>query len=519
MRLRPSGDQAVAWAGIAHSSGMLYAAVASCAPDSKPKILSFIREPEPDMASALRHLVRQKRIQGARLCGVMDRSEYRVLSVELPDIPSQEWQDAMRWRLKDAVDFPMEDALLDIVAIPSDTQLRQTHNAMAFVTQRTDYERWANLADDVGVRWKALEAPETSLMVLSAAVEKTDQAHALLAFGQSCAILVITYKKTLLMSRVIEVTLDAIIGDHESRGAALGRASLEVIRTLDSFERMHSEVSLSGMSVMTPPEAADIVEVLTDLVYVPISKYALSDWVDISNVADVIETAGTLEEYAVIGAALRGHAGEHEMHALNLLGESELQGTRTAWGANLGALLTSAVIGVAFLAGAAMSTMAGWMNYQTTAMTADGNPVGQAKALPQVPAEINELKILKQQEADQRERNSAMASALQSNSTAYSDYLIALARQTLPGLWITGFDLHGQAQEMTLSGRMTEPTRLPTYLSRLQNEKVFQGRKFDQVQLRAMDAGPSQPAQMVMFEIDEVAAKAEPLIDTKEVKP
>jgi len=515
MRLRPSGDQAVVWAGIAHSSGMLYAAVASCAPNVKPKILSFIREPEPDMANALRHLIRQKRIQGARLCGVMDRSEYRVLSVELPDIPQQEWQDAMRWRLKDAVDFPMEDALLDIVAIPNDTQLRRIQNAMAFVTQRTDYARWANLADDAGVRWKALEAPETSLMVLSAAVEKPDQAHALLAFGQSCAILVITYKKTLLMSRVIEVTLDAIIGDHETRGAALGRASLEVIRTLDSFERSHSEVSLSGMSVMTPPEAADIVEVLCDLVYVPVSKYTLSDWVDISEVADVIETAGTLEEYAVIGAALRGHASENEMHALNLLGETELQGTRVSWGAGIGALLTAAVIGVACLAGVVMTTMAGWMSYQTEAMTAEVSSDGKAKVLPQAPAEINELKALRQQEADQRERNAAMASALQSNSRAYSDYLIALARQTLPGLWITGLDLNGQAQEMTLSGRMTEPTRLPSYLARLQNETVFQGRKFDQVQLRAVDAGPGRPAQLVTFEISEGAPGAEPLVDTK----
>jgi Fimbrial assembly protein (PilN) len=360
-------------------------------------------------------------------------------------------------------------------------------------------------------------------MVLSAAVEKPDQAHALLAFGQSCAILVVTYKKTLLMSRVIEVTLDAIIGDHDSRGAALGRASLEVIRTLDSFERMHSEVSLSGLSVMLPPEAVDVVEVLCDLVYVPVSQYQLSDWVDISEVAGVLETAGTLEEYAVIGAALRGHAGEHEMHALNLLGERELQGARVPWGAGLGALLTSAVIGLACLAGAVMSAMAGWMGYQTTAMTAEASPLGQAQALPQVPAEMNELKALRQQEADQRERNGAMASALQTNGTAYSEYLMALARQTLPGLWITGLDLHGQNQAMTLSGRMTEPTRLPSYLARLQNETVFQGRKFDQVQLRAMDVAPGQSVQVVTFEINEVATEAAnnaaPLADAKGDKP
>jgi len=63
-------------------------------------------------------------------------------------------------------------------------------------------------------------------------------------------------------------------------------------------------------------------------------------------------------------------------------------------------------------------------------------------------------------------------------SRGYSTYFVAFARQSLPGLWLTGIDITGAGQAMQLSGRASVPERVPQYLQKLSAEKVLSGTEF-----------------------------------------
>lgn len=502
MWFRRAVDEGASWLGISHSGGMLHAARATCAPGAKPKLLAMKFEPVADLSEGLQQLSKGISLKQARLCGVLDRAQYRLLSVEVPDIPQPEWRDAMRWRLKDYVDFPMDDALLDILALPDATQVRQTQQAMAMVVQRVDYNRWALGADDMGLRWRALEVPETAVRVLSAFAEQEGEAHGMLIFGQAYALLVITYKGKLVMTRNIEVALDSIVGDSEARGSALGRASLEVLRTLDNFDRMHSEVRLSGLSVVSPQDGDEIIEVLTDLIYVPVSKYSLSQWVDLSVLGEVgqrLGQSGNLEEFAAIGAALRGHAQQQDAQLLQLIDHREKRLMKQPWSSSLGLRLTAGVAGGALAAGAVMTAGTVLMNRKIKALEQAAMESKANMALPQVPVEVKQLGDLQNQENKQRQLRDVMRSAIEQTHTPYSDYLTALARQTMPGLWITDLSVGDRGMDVTLVGRMTDPGRLPSYLARLEQEPQFRGRKFAQVELRAVTNEPGVMSQIIEF--------------------
>lgn len=502
MLFRRTVEESASWVGVSHSGGVLHAARACHLPGQKPQLLSLTLEPTTELSEGLQVLRQAHLIKGARLCGVFDRAQYRLLSVEVPDIPQTEWRDAMRWRLKEHVDFPMDDALLDILAVPDDTQLRQTHTAMALVAQRADYNRWAIAADDVGMRWHALDVPETAIRMFSAMAETPENAHAMLVFGQSFAMLVITYKGALLMTRNIEVTLDAIVGQAEARGAALGRAALEVLRTLDSYERMHSEAPLSTMSVVVPPQGEDVIEVLTDLVYVPVKRFQLNEWVDVAALGDHAErigNGGSLEEYVAIGASLRSYAEHQGWQTLRMFDERDVRLRKQPWNASLGVKLTSAVCGSALAAGALMTGWSIWIDRQIQQYEQQIQAEKANVALPKAPMELQQLGEMKQRETRQRQLSDAMKSAIQQEQVPYSDYLLALARQTLPELWITDLKVTEHGQDVTLVGRMTDPTRLPLYLSRLEKEPQFQGRKFAQVELRAVTTEQGVMAQVIEF--------------------
>lgn len=69
------------------------------------------------------------------------------------------------------------------------------------------------------------------------------------------------------------------------------------------------------------------------------------------------------------------------------------------------------------------------------------------------------------------------------NSEGFSELMRALSRQTLEGLWLTGFSVDGGGSAVVLRGRMFETDLLPSYISRLGREKAFEGRRFDSLSI------------------------------------
>lgn len=65
-----------------------------------------------------------------------------------------------------------------------------------------------------------------------------------------------------------------------------------------------------------------------------------------------------------------------------------------------------------------------------------------------------------------------------SNTRGFSDYFVSFARQRVPGVWLTGFDIVGSAEEMSLAGRTVNPELVPRYMQRLSSEKTLAGIEF-----------------------------------------
>ena len=78
------------------------------------------------------------------------------------------------------------------------------------------------------------------------------------------------------------------------------------------------------------------------------------------------------------------------------------------------------------------------------------------------------------------------------STTGFSEHMRALARQSVSGLWLTGFSINGSGNEVTLQGRMLDADLLPRFLARIGAEKAFEGRAF-----KALIIEQSKPADVV----------------------
>jgi hypothetical protein len=96
----------------------------------------------------------------------------------------------------------------------------------------------------------------------------------------------------------------------------------------------------------------------------------------------------------------------------------------------------------------------------------------------------DELKQLETQASAQDSLLNLLKSGALGNTEGYSEYMRAFARQSIRGLWLTGFDIVGDGVQMSLSGAVLNAQLVPSYIQRLGKEKVMQGKTFSTLQMQ-----------------------------------
>jgi len=86
---------------------------------------------------------------------------------------------------------------------------------------------------------------------------------------------------------------------------------------------------------------------------------------------------------------------------------------------------------------------------------------------------------LEQEIAARRRVQDVLNRGLFVNKRGYSDYLLALARQHVDGVWITSIAITGAGEDMKLQGRTVDPVRVPRYVQRLSAESTLAGKEFE----------------------------------------
>jgi hypothetical protein len=72
----------------------------------------------------------------------------------------------------------------------------------------------------------------------------------------------------------------------------------------------------------------------------------------------------------------------------------------------------------------------------------------------------------------------------------FSESFRGLARQTVDGVWLTGFQL-GADGDLVLRGRLLDQSLLPVYVRRIESEPAFQGRSFAALEMQEIEAVPA----------------------------
>jgi MSHA biogenesis protein MshI len=170
---------------------------------------------------------------------VLAADAYQLQQVDLPNVPADELLGAVRWRIKDLIDYPVDEAVVELLEMPRHANSGNSSIAYAVVTQRAEVLQQINLMKRADLQMDVIDIPELCIRNIAVLLPQDDDGVAFLHFAEDCGYLTITRKGVLHMIRHLETGRRALAGassDEFAMQERIAGVSLEIQRSLDYYE-------------------------------------------------------------------------------------------------------------------------------------------------------------------------------------------------------------------------------------------------------------------------------------------
>ncbi|CAK0745262.1 MSHA biogenesis protein MshI [Gammaproteobacteria bacterium] len=275
--------------------------------NGKPRITFCQTRGTEGAADILKRLAREVRARGRKTVGLLNTGEYQLLLVEAPNVPEEEIRAAVRWSIKDQLDYPVDTATLDVLPVPADSfaPTRSVHLYVAVVRNNLLAER-QRLIEEAGFPLSVIDIPELAQRNLATLIEEPERGLALLSLDSSGGLLTLTCDGKLYLARRTEVNLlQVFLHSPEQQQVGFERLALDVQRAIDYFDRQFRSIALSRLVLAVIPPECGLEDYLANNLSLPVSSASLKVFFDFDEMPELSSVEQQAECLLTLGAALR----------------------------------------------------------------------------------------------------------------------------------------------------------------------------------------------------------------------
>lgn len=302
------GKLEAGWQAVVRRDGCIDLAHVIRDRDSRPRIESLETfRIETDFSAALGRLKGSRNLKHRACTTLLETADYRFVQVDAPAVADEERVQALRWRLKDIVDFPVDNAALAVLDIPAGEAAAGRQAAVfAIAAAAETVAACMGRFAQAGVPLAAIDIPELAQRNVAALFEEASRGLAFLHLGEEGGLLTITYRGELYLARHIDVSTRALgDADGERRQTLLERLVLELQRTLDNFDRQYNFISVVRLVIASEGSTEGLLEALGQNLYIPLTIMDLATVADFPGVPELRNPQRQAQCLQAIGAALR----------------------------------------------------------------------------------------------------------------------------------------------------------------------------------------------------------------------
>lgn len=259
-----------------------------------------------DRARVLEQLVHQKDLQNSQCVAVLPVNSYQLTHVEMADLPEDERRDASRWQIRERIDYPPEEAVVDLFEVAPFGGERKSLTYVVSAQQKLLRDR-VQLIEQSDLSLQAIDIPEFALRNICDLFTADDRGLAILLLLEQSGVLVIVRDGTLYLVRWLSSGMDDLIpfadGDFEALTEQLDTIVLEIQRSFDYCESTFQLPMVSRLLVaQTQREIPAVISYLNDYLSTQVEAFSFADVLALPEESEQLQ----LNRYLVaIGGALR----------------------------------------------------------------------------------------------------------------------------------------------------------------------------------------------------------------------
>lgn len=171
---------------------------------------------------------------------VLPIDQYQVFQIERPSVEVSELAAAVRWKIKDLVDFPVDDAVVDVFDFPANASRGRGALVNVVVARKSLISDIATLLQASDLQLAEVDVAELAMRNLISDVGQGRSA-ALVYLRKQYGHMVVCQGTTLYLSRRVDVRADDLRDAAIQEQAVMG-LGLELQRSFDYYESQLGQV-------------------------------------------------------------------------------------------------------------------------------------------------------------------------------------------------------------------------------------------------------------------------------------
>ncbi|MBF0188338.1 MAG: hypothetical protein HQL50_10490 [Magnetococcales bacterium] len=247
----------------------------------------------------------------------MSHDKYELFPAEAPNVPESELSTAMRWRIKDRLEYSPQEAVVEVFGLPGESMGAGDEGdgkkVYVVACRENEIKSIASTFHRQRLNLQAIDIVEMSLRNLAVLHEDDLEGIAMLLVERTSGMVLVTRQGTLYLARHFEIGLDKMLEDLGGSAdvdrevlmncRAIDTIALDVQRTLDYYESHFRQPPVSSlhifpMEVMIP----GIKSVISDKLGIRVKDYPVHELLEFSSEFDPLDLSRCLTS---IGTALR----------------------------------------------------------------------------------------------------------------------------------------------------------------------------------------------------------------------
>ncbi|MCK4501545.1 MAG: hypothetical protein KAU22_00830 [Desulfuromonadales bacterium] len=251
-------------------------------------------------------LLQAEKVHKHRAVAVLPPHSYQLTQIEMADLPEDERRDAARWLIRERIDYPPEEVIVDLFAIPPFSGEKKPLT-YAVSAQQHFLRDLIPLFDAAELSLESIDIPEFALRNICDLCAADDRGLALLLLLDQRGVLVIVRDGILYLVRWLSSGMDDLLpfadGDFEALTDQLDTIVLEIQRSFDYCESTFHLPLVSRLLVaQTKREIPAVISYLNDYLATKVEALSFADVLAVPENSEQIE----LNQFLfVIGGALR----------------------------------------------------------------------------------------------------------------------------------------------------------------------------------------------------------------------